>query len=237
MKKIISVLLGFLIFFVSPFIVSAKTVTPNELVEHTKNGDLYKMFTEVEGVKWDITYDEATKKIRSKYNYKPDAGDEINVDFYISYKEEGNYIEYVATSSDKEVTLTEQVYLGFIIYSLGDMYGYTNADINALIKSDEIDDYTLEAEGIYMEYEDVKDYVMSDGTKTSGRMIKKIQVSLEDGFGNLEAKPNSSTNSSTNSEPGVSNPKTTDMNVFTIVSSIILCVGLIIIGKKKLRKN
>ena len=62
MKKIISVLLGFLIFFVSPFIVSAKTVTPNELVEHTKNGDLYKMFTEVEGVKWDITYDEVTKK-------------------------------------------------------------------------------------------------------------------------------------------------------------------------------
>ena len=183
MKKKVFILLALTLFFICPFIVSAKSVTPNEVVENFKKGEIYKLYSAVDDLTWEVTYDESTKRIRNLYDYQPTSagfGRSYYTDFYINYYENGNYIEYVATSNNKEDIMSENVYLSFILCSVGELFGYTTDEFSDLLNSDYIKDYTLKEDGIYMEYEDVKDYTWSDGTKVSARMIKKIQMRLDD---------------------------------------------------------
>ena len=230
MKKCFNVLLLITLFFISPFVISAKTITPEELIEHTKESQYYDFITASDGSKWDLTYDKTSKKIRSDFYFKADDGKETNVDFYISYNEDEKYLEYIANNS-KDVAISENIYLGFIINSLGEMFEYSSSDIKELINSEDIDEYTLDAEGIYMEYEELIDYQLSDSSKWNGKLIKKLQISLDDGFGNLEAKPNSGTVT-----PGenVSNPKTADANIYLIILGIVSSISLIVVSKNKL---
>lgn len=241
MKKIFLFILLMVLFF--PNYVRANSYTPDQLATYIKQTEYYDFMNNSEDYSWNVTYDNASKKLKSSYKgTNEDNGDTV-IEFYLTYDEETKSLEYLG-NEDIEKNFSENIHLGFIVYSLGEMFGYDTNDIKELMNGEDIEYYILDEDGIWIDYEELNDYVLSDGTKITGRLITKLKISLENGFGNLEAKKDpidpdniqDSSNGSTTKE-NIQNPKTLDLNVSIIILGIISCIILILFGTKKLRKN
>lgn len=250
-KKIILMLVVVCIMFLGVINVKAASFTPKQLVDYIKQGSNYKYLNSVEGFSWEISYNENAKRIENKYKGMNSKKEPFEIEFVMNYDEENNSLHYKTTTDDKDLQITEDLILSMIIYDLSEMYGYDTKAVATLLKSEEIEDYTLEEDGIEVSREELIDYEFSDGTKINGYLINELKISLSDGFGHLEPveKPLENDSVPTRTEQSttipsttkttqvrVENPKTSDINSNVLTIGLLGCIGIILMAKKKLNK-
>ena len=177
-KKFISMILFISVLFLGMGFVSAKAITPEDIVTAVKSNDLYEWTSSTCVGGWDVRYDSQNKKIISQCSVSNDYTSVIEG----LYDEDENEIHFVHSANKNDDNITADIFLeSIIINSIGSLYGYSSEELDAIFNEENQNVYTFARDGVEFEW-----FIWSPPNGQQGNSVMgpmNIKVNLNGGFG------------------------------------------------------